>query len=67
MDKKTSSLKLKIIGTSKVPLIGFLFVLSMLSLDLSCVHTRDSSRADSIFPPASNYLFFFGGLMLRTR
>lgn len=49
MDKKTSSLKLKVVGTLKVPLFVFAFVVSMFSLELGYVHTRDSSRADSTF------------------
>ena len=58
MDKETSSLKLKVVGTLKVPLIVFAFVLSMFSLELSYVHTRDSSRADSIFPSRLGLSFF---------
>ena len=60
MDKEISSLKLKVVGTLKVkvPLIVFAFILSMFSFELSYVHTRDSSRADSTFSSASAYLSF---------
>lgn len=49
MDKEISSLKLEVVGTLKVALMVFAFILSMFSLELSYVHTRDSSRADSTF------------------
>jgi len=49
MDKEISSLKLKVVGTLKASLLIFAFILSMFSLELSYVHTRDSSRADSTF------------------
>ena len=58
MDKETSSLKLKVVGTLKVPLIVFAFVLYMFSLELSYVHTRDSSRADSTFSSRLRLSFF---------
>jgi hypothetical protein len=58
MDKETSSLKLKVVGTLKVPLFVFAFVLSMFSLESSYVHTRDSSRADSTFSSRIRLSFF---------
>ena len=57
MDKKNSSLKLKVVGALKVSPIVLVFVLSIFSLELDYVHTRDSSRADSI--PSSHLVLFF--------
>ena len=53
MDKESRSSKLKVVGTLNASLIAFVFAISMFSFDLSYVHTRDSSRADSIPAPAS--------------
>jgi hypothetical protein len=44
MDRETSSLKLKVVGTLKTPLIVFAFGVYILSFELGYVHTRDSSR-----------------------
>ena len=59
MDKeRDSGLKLKVVGTLKTPLIVFAFAVSMFSLELGYVHTRDSSRTDSTsFSASAEYCF----------
>ncbi len=49
MDKKTSSLKIQIVGTLKTSLIFAFLAITIFQFELSYMHTRDSSRADSIF------------------
>ena len=47
MDKKASSLKLKVIGSLNISLILFNLAAPIFCFDLSYIYTRDSSRADS--------------------
>ncbi len=46
MDKKSSSLKLKLMKTPMTLMVVFTFAVSMFSFEFDYIHTRDSSRAD---------------------
>ena len=47
MDKDSRSLKLKAFGTLTTSLILITLAVSIFDFELSYIHTRDSSRADS--------------------
>ena len=50
MDIRTSSLNLKIIGKIKTTLTIAVFLAVTVPINLSYIHTRDSSRADILIP-----------------